>query len=252
MFETVATERRRDRRVAYETLPVSIALHGAAVAAAVLVAVWNVVFPTHSPRLMRPYALVNTPTPPLPAAIKLSSSIRKIAPLPSAAPRDLQTIVAPAVIPDLIPKVSETRWQSIFELGSQLGGGAGDSSGGSPDGIIGGALEGVAGGMPVPNDGRVHFDRDKPLPLIAVHREYPDYPEGERLAGKQAVVVVRYIIGKDGWIKDLQILEHAKQAAFDEATLEALRQWRFLPLMQDGKPIEVVHELTVIFQLTYR
>ena len=66
MFETVAPE-VRSRRVAYETLPVSIALHAAALGGGVILALWTVALPTHSPRLTRAYVLVADP--PLPAAI---------------------------------------------------------------------------------------------------------------------------------------------------------------------------------------
>ncbi|PYQ59209.1 MAG: hypothetical protein DMF58_12540 [Acidobacteria bacterium] len=165
----------------------------------------------------------------------------------SATPSRDQTLLRCGADAEGSPQCSRT----IFEPASQQGG-AGDSGGGSADGVIGGALEGVPGGIPLPDDGRLHIDRDKPLPLVAIYREYPDYPERERLAGKQATVVVRYVIGKDGWIRQLDILLHAEQAAFDEATLKALRMWRFQPMLQDGKPVEVVHELTVIYQLAYR
>ena len=244
MFETVAAE-RRSKRIAYETLPVSIALHGLAVASAVVVAVWNIAFPTHSPRVMRPYTLA-MPDPPLPAGIKLASQKKNAT--PTAAP--LTTIVAPTVIPDLIPIVTNVHTASIFQPGAQSG--AGDSPGGSPDGVIGGALDGVAGGMSVPEDGRMRIGRDNALPLIAIKREYPEYPESELRRRREATVVVRYVIGKDGWIKELNILQHAKEAAFDESVLKALREWRFVPLMKDGRPIEVVHEVTVIFQLIYQ
>ena len=98
----------------------------------------------------------------------------------------------------------------------------------------------------------MHFGRDKPIPLFVVRRVYPDYPEQERMAGLEATVVVRYIIGTDGWIRELDILEHAKQQAFDDATIKALREWRFKPLVLEGRAIEVVHELTVFYQLVYR
>ncbi len=50
MFETVVPEtfQTRSRKLAYETLPLSIALHAAAVAAAVVATVWNVGFPDAS------------------------------------------------------------------------------------------------------------------------------------------------------------------------------------------------------------
>src|SRR5204862_7417753 len=110
-------------------------------------------------------------------------------------------------------------------------------AGGIEDGGTGGVAHGIVGGMPVSEDGRVHFGRDAPLPLHVVKRVYPDYPEDQRLAGLQDTVVIRYIIGTDGWIKDLDILQHAKQKAFDDATIRALREWRFKPLIQDGRPI---------------
>jgi outer membrane biosynthesis protein TonB len=36
---------------------------------------------------------------------------------------------------------------------------------------------------------------------------------------------------------------------FDEATVRAIRNWRFRPMIKDGQPTEVVHELTVLFRL---
>src|SRR5258708_11009087 len=68
MFETVVPEiaKSRSRRVFYETLPVSIALHVIVIAACVVGVLWNVVFPSQSPRLIRAYSLVSIPDPPPP------------------------------------------------------------------------------------------------------------------------------------------------------------------------------------------
>ena len=252
MFETVAPQ-APSKRVAYETLPISIALHAIAIAGAVVIAVWNVVFPTQSPRAIRAYILVTSADPPLPAAVKLAAPTPpKTALLTNLPQFNPNMVVAPTIIPDTIPFLPEKHSASIFAPATPPENGRGETPGGSSDGIVGGALHGVGGGMPVSEDGRVHFARDKPLPLFVMHRVYPEYPEEERLLGKEATVVVRYIIGIDGWVKEMNILQHAKQASFDEATLKALREWRFQPLMRDGKPIEVVHELTVFFELVYR
>ncbi len=252
MFETVAP-RGPSKRVAYETLPISIALHAIAIAAAVVIAVWNVAFPMESPRVIRAYVLVTSIDPPLPAAVKLTAPPPPEPALLTNLPRlNPNIVVAPTIIPDTIPTLPEMHSASIFAPAIAPENSTGETPGGSADGVVGGALHGVSGGMPVSEDGRVHFGRDKPLPLYVVHRVYPEYPEQERLLGKEATVVVRYIIGTDGWVKELNILQHAEQAAFDEATLQALREWRFRPFMQDGKPIEVVHELTVFYVLVFR
>jgi protein TonB len=251
MFETVAPV-VRSRRVAYETLPISIALHAGVLAGGILLAIWSVALPTHSPRITRAYVLVTSLDPPMPAAMA-----PKTLPAPKAArlavvpPFNPNLLVAPSVIPDTIPTVAQHLAPSIFAPAVAQPASIG-IPGGLDDGGIGGATHGVVGGMPVSEDGRVHFGRDAPLPLLVMRRVYPDYPEDQRLAGLQDTVVIRYVIGTDGWIKELNILQHAKQKAFDEATIKALREWRFKPLMQDGRAIEVVHELTVFFELVYR
>jgi protein TonB len=250
MFETVAPV-VRSKRVAYETLPISIALHAGALAGGILLAVWSVALPTHSPRITRAYVLVTSLDPPLPAAIAPKSSPPPVAARLSTAPQfNPNLLVAPPVIPDTIPTITPNLAPSIFApavaqpVSIGVAGGLEDGVGGTPHGVV--------GGMPVSEDGRVHFGRDAPLPLYVVKRVYPDYPEDQRLAGLQDTVVIRYVIGTDGWITELNILQHAKQKAFDEATIKALREWRFKPLMQDGRAIEVVHELTVFFELVYR
>ncbi|MDQ6799697.1 MAG: TonB family protein [Acidobacteriota bacterium] len=251
MFETVTPE-VRSKRVAYETLPISIALHAGAVAGGVLLAVWSVALPTHSPRVMRAYVLVTSLDPPLPAAIAPKPRTARTTARLNAVPQfNPNLLVAPTVVPDKIPTVTQNLAPSIFAPAPADPASIG-IPGGIGDGGVGGVPHGTAGGMPVSEDGRVHFGRDAPLPLYVLRRVYPDYPEDQQLAGLQDTVVIRYIIGTDGWIKELNILQHAKQKAFDEATIKALREWRFRPLMQDGRAIEVVHELTVFFELVYR
>ncbi|HYS54062.1 MAG TPA: hypothetical protein VER58_09910, partial [Thermoanaerobaculia bacterium] len=68
MFETVAPEtfEARSRKVLYETLPLSIAIHVVAIAGFGIGALWEVVFPTESPRTVRAYNIVSLPDPPPP------------------------------------------------------------------------------------------------------------------------------------------------------------------------------------------
>ncbi|HYU26144.1 MAG TPA: hypothetical protein VEO74_13135, partial [Thermoanaerobaculia bacterium] len=68
MFETVVPETfaKRSKKVFYETLPVSLALHALAIAGVLLGAIWNVAFPDHSPHLIAAYSLTALPDPPPP------------------------------------------------------------------------------------------------------------------------------------------------------------------------------------------
>src|SRR5882724_594107 len=113
MFETVVPEvtQVRSRRVFYETLPVSLALHAIVIAACLVSVTWNVVFPNQSPRMIRPYSLVTVPDPPPPPPPPPPAQPKPAAPAPKALPTPPPQLVhldvAPTVIPDAVPKIEE-------------------------------------------------------------------------------------------------------------------------------------------------
>lgn len=257
MFETAALRPAalRKRLLRIETLPVSIAIHAVAIGAAYILYNTEVTFPKQTPRLVTAYALFELPVPPPP-------------PPPPAAPRAVAPVVklpdiqlAPTVIPDTIPDVPKDAQQVVTDVASipenldagVAGGEAGGVVGGTPGGIVGGKVDGAPPPPPPPPpppaDGRVHIERDKPLPMFPLSQTYPQYPEEQRVKRQEDSLVVRYIIGKDGRVKMVEILNHAQFKPFDDAALRAIRFWRFKPMMKDGQPVEVVHELTVNFQL---
>ena len=252
MFETVAPEtfERRSKRVFYETLPLSIAIHAITIAAAIVIAVWNVVFPMQYPRLVRACSLVSVPEPPPPPPPPRAQPVARHEETPPTPPKE---IVAPTVIPDTIPTLPDPPAPAALApaLAAVEVVDAG-VPGGSPDGKIeseiGGKLHGVATHF-FPADGRVHIDRNQSLPLLAISQEYPSYPDKAKKLQLEDQVVVRYIIGKKGQVIDVQIIDHAKDSMFDTATVDAIKRWRFRPMIQDGKPVEVVHELAVNFEL---
>lgn len=252
MFETVVPETRevRSKRLLYETLPLSIALHVIALAGLGVTALWNIGVPTDSPRLVRAYSLVSIPDPPPPPPPpRARQPAPKRAEVPPTPP---EKIVAPTVIPDTIPQLPDP--VPVAEVASPPAPVAAPDPGipggadGKITGEVGGKLHGVANQF-FPQDGRVHIERNQSLPLKAVEQEYPAYPDKAKKAQLEDQVIVRYIIGKKGQVIDVQIIDHAKDPMFDDATVEAIRKWRFRPMMQDGKAVEVVHELAVNFEL---
>ena len=255
MFETVAPEtfEVRSKRVLYETLPVSIAVHVLALSGLALAALWNVAFPMDSPRLVRAYSIVTIPDPPPPPpSPRPEQAAPKRAELPPPPP---EQIVAPTVIPDTILQAPDP----APDLTALAPGPApvepalnpgipGSEIDGKINGEVGAKLHGVANQF-FPQDGRVHIERNQSLPLKVVEQEYPAYPDKAKKQQLEDQVIVRYIIGKKGQVIDVQIIDHAKDPMFDEATVDAIRKWRFRPMIQDGKPVEVVHELAVNFEL---
>jgi protein TonB len=258
MFETVAPEKfaPRSHKAAYESLPVSIALHAVAIMAVIIGAAWNVAFPLQSPKLLRSYSLVTIPEPPPPPPPPPPPKSAVVQPQQphQQAPVLMTEVLAPTVIPDVIPVVSNLP-PPVDLPGAVPAGVEGGVEGGIPGGQMGGVLGGEIGGIKggtlggIFTDNRVHIERDKPLPMHPVSQVYPIYPENARLRHWEDSLIVRYVIGKDGRIKDVQVISHAERTLFEETAVKAIRNWRFRPLIKDGQATEVVHELTVNFKL---
>jgi periplasmic protein TonB len=259
MFETVAPEKfaPRSRKLFYETLPVSIALHALAGLAIAATTLWSVEFPDQSPPLMALYSLTSAPTPPPPpppppaAKRVVTQQVKQIVKMPD---------VAPTFIPEEIPTVVATSSEPVQDIGPVAEGVEGGIEGGVEGGVVGGEIGGVEGGSVggvvggtvgatlAPPD-TVVVKRDAPLPMAPMSMVFPKYPDEARIRGREDVVVVRYIIGKNGRVREVIVLDHPEHAEFETVTVKAIRNWRFKPHKVNGVAQEVIHELTVFFKL---
>jgi hypothetical protein len=102
-----------------------------------------------------------------------------------------------------------------------------------------------------------------------VHQVRPAYPQEAKAEKVQGLVLIDLTIGKDGAIKDARVAASAPTAArlkeleakkgtpaaaegdkrLSEAALEAVKQWRYEPILKDGKPVEFKATVTVNFSL---
>jgi protein TonB len=252
MFETVVPETvaPRSRRIFYESLPLSLALHALVGGAVLLANVWNVAFPQNSPKMYAAYQLAATPPPPPPPPPPPVVR-RQIVPNVRAVPVKMPD-VAPPFIPDEIPEitndpVTEIPVEAVAQEAAQEGG----VEGGVEGGEVGGQIGGVIGGLPTaPAPEVIEVKRDDPLPVGAISQEYPSYPEFALKRNWEDVLVVRYLIGKDGRVKDVTILQPPEREEFAREAVSKIRHWRFHPYRDaNGEPKEVSHELTVQFRI---
>lgn len=77
----------------------------------------------------------------------------------------------------------------------------------------------------------------------------PEYPLQAKIAHITGTVVLRGVIGKDGHVKDLKVVQGPD--ALQMAAIDAVRQWRYRPYMLNGEPVEVDTTINVIFQMGY-
>ena len=270
MFESVAPEKfaPRSRKIFYESLPASIAVHAAAAVLIVIGATWNVTFPIESPHMATMYTLALEPTPPPPPPGPPAAPKAAETPKPQPQVVKKEEIVAPTIIPDEIPvmqsAVVETKpaidlaaitTENTGAVGGIEGGlGSGDGGSGrgggngSPNGMDGGMPGGIEGGIPADT---VIIKRHQPLPMsmTPVSMVYPFYPEEARQRGWEDAVTVRYVIGKDGRVKTVTVLEAPQRPVFEKTVVKAISHWRFRPLVKNGVKHEVIHELVVNFRL---
>lgn len=84
------------------------------------------------------------------------------------------------------------------------------------------------------------------LPPKVVKRVEPEYPkqaENDHIEGMVEVVIVV----DDKGIPQRPRIIRPKGHGFDEAAVEAVREWRFDPATRDGKPVAVVMQIDVDF-----
>lgn len=78
----------------------------------------------------------------------------------------------------------------------------------------------------------------------------PDYPELARVARLEGRVILQAIILKDGSVGDVEVLScNRPNLGFEQAAIEAVRQWRYKPAMQGEKSVDVYFTVRVDFDL---
>ena len=251
MLETVSLSAvRPSSTVRGATLPISVALHVVAVAAAVFASVWAVNFPVHPPDQFSIGPTFRTLPVPEPSPGR-SAPERA----PSPAPRSVPTVpTAPREIPDTVPVPSSAAAglatpDTATVPGSGLAGsqhieGADDAGGAGGDGsAVGTGVAVIGDGVgPLPVGGDVRAPR-------VTHRVDPSYPQSMLKLKKQGTVVVQCVIDRDGRVREVDVLR-SPHPMFDDAAIEAVRQWQFAPGTLNGRPVDVIFVLTVNFQLS--
>ena len=77
----------------------------------------------------------------------------------------------------------------------------------------------------------------------------PAYPYLSRRAREEGVAVLRVLVSRDGRALRLQIEESSGHRRLDDAALETVRGWRFIPASQAGEPREAWVLVPVTFDL---
>jgi protein TonB len=224
---------KRWRRV---TLTVSVALHVAALAAALVHSVWQVEeMPMPSLQVSLTAAVPPPPPPPPPAARKASAEsrpkTRPVEPKP-------QELVVPKDTPKDQPKPeAATDADSASDDGEANG-----QVGGQVGGVTGGVVGGVLGAPPPPPPPpkptgpkivSARIGRGQLLIDPNAERYRVKLPLALARTGETYTAMLRLCVSAEGRVTSVQVLKGAG-AALDGQFPSVMGRWRYRPLIADG------------------
>jgi len=125
-------------------------------------------------------------------------------------------------------------------------------------GVVGGVQGGIVGGLvvappppppppppPAPRQA-VRIGGNIQAPTL-IKRVEPTYPDIALVAKVTGLVILEASVGKDGTVESVRILRSVK--FLDEAAVQAVKQWRYQPLVLNGVATPFVLSVTLNFSV---
>ncbi|HEY1760333.1 MAG TPA: energy transducer TonB [Bryobacteraceae bacterium] len=81
-----------------------------------------------------------------------------------------------------------------------------------------------------------------------LYQMQPEYTEAARTAKVSGSVLLKLTVDENGDAQDIQVVRSLDEG-LDQNAIEAVRQWRFAPGTEDGKPVAVSANIEVNFKL---
>jgi protein TonB len=239
----VLTEPEKHAGRTSATLFISILLHTALVlAVAILPLLFYDALPSQEALkafFVAPLEVAPPPPPPPPPPAGARAVVKAAPRIQTQAP---QGFVAPIEVPN------EIKPEEGLDLGVE-GGVPGGVEGGVPGGVVGGVVGGLPSEAPPPPARvvRIGGQIKEPKKIRDVRPVYPDLAVQSRVS---ALVILEAEVDVRGHVKAVKVLRG--HPLFDDAAMEAVKQWRYQPLLLNGEPTGFVLTVTINFNLQQR
>ena len=250
MFDTIVNSSSGIPRQRWTTTAMSASAHVAVLVALVVATILATdVLPV--PRDVITFVSVAPPPPPPPpppvvaepvAPARKSAAktaVSRPAPVIARVP-----VAAPVVAPDTIAPETGLEGSEFERRGIEAG-----FEHGIPGGIAGGIVGGFESAPPPPPPARVEPVRvggEISAPRL-IYRVEPEYPSIAVNAQIEGVVILEATVDHTGAVRDARVLR--SRGVLDEPAVNAVEQWRYEPLLLNGRPSPFVLTVTVSFSL---
>jgi len=85
-------------------------------------------------------------------------------------------------------------------------------------------------------------------PRILTRKE-PVYPVNARRLRVEGTVLLNVLVGVDGMVREVKVLEAEGGKLLSPAAVDAVRQWTFTPATRGGQPVQCWHKVPIRFAL---
>ncbi|BEQ16693.1 energy transducer TonB [Desulfoferula mesophila] len=102
--------------------------------------------------------------------------------------------------------------------------------------------------VPAPRPQRYNLGQVDRAPL-AKGQVPPPYPYLARRRGIEGAVTVRFLVDRQGGVRNLEVIKAKPAGIFEESVLKTVGRWRFAPGVKDGEPVDTWVETTIRFKL---
>jgi len=220
------------------TLVISIALHTMLILCiAILPLVFYDALPSQEALkafFVTPLEVAPPPPPPPPPPSAARAMVRAAPRIEAQAP---QGFVAPIEVPN------EIKPEEGLDLGEGVAGGV---EGGVPGGVVGGVVGGLPSEAPPPPAKVVRIGGQIAQPKL-IRQVKPVYPDLAVQSRVTAIIILEAEVDTRGHVKTVKVLRG--HPLFDDAAMEAVKQWRYQPLLLNGEPTGFILTVTVNFNL---
>lgn len=178
------------------------------------------------------------------------TTMEQAAAVPVAMPQSANTAAQPTTSADVRPVVATQRpvvsvaaSEVVTESFSPAADAAAPAADGSGEAAVP-SLEAAGTGISVPATRRISAPR-------ILSKVEPSYPEDARQDGFTSTVGVKIEVLENGRTGEVRLARSSGRDSMDEAALQAVRKWRFVPAQEEGsgRAVRCFTTLAIVFRL---
>ena len=76
-----------------------------------------------------------------------------------------------------------------------------------------------------------------------------EYPDSAQSSGEEGAVLVNVFVGSNGKPAKIRVAQSSGFADLDDAAVESVLNWRFVPAMRNGRPTSDWAAVKIVYQL---